>query len=111
LRLSLAFGKRYSRALRGLPAVVREAGAVPWSSQVPWAPVSAGGWSSPAPGGAPASHRVPPAHASRSFFRSFWWRLYSDTNTQWIVMSGKDTKTNYIHIGIVGLGGAVVIFQ
>ena len=29
LRLSLAFGKRYSRALRGFPAVVREAGTVP----------------------------------------------------------------------------------
>ena len=29
LRLSLAFGKRYSRALRGSPAVVKEAGAVP----------------------------------------------------------------------------------
>ena len=43
LRLSLAFGKRYSRALRGSPAVVKEAEAVPWPSQVPWAPVSIGG--------------------------------------------------------------------
>ena len=28
-RLSLAFGKRYSRALRGFPAVVKEARTVP----------------------------------------------------------------------------------